>query len=173
VAYWRQPTKEHAVTRIRTSLGLLGIAVACVWSVATFAQSPAKTPAKPKVQLPAAVASAFKAAYPDARIKNVAHETEDGIEQYEIESTNNGKGLDVNYKPDGSLLVVEEQLAATDLPAAVATAISKRYPKATLGTCERATENKKVSYEIGLKGAPVKTVQLNPDGSWISPKLSK
>ena len=159
--------------QIRPSFGVLAIAVACVWSVATFAQGTTKAPAKPKVQLPAAVASAFRAAYPDATIKNVSHETEDGIEQYEIESTNHGKGLDVNYKPDGSLLVVEEQLAPADVPAAVTAAISKRYPKATLGTCERATENTKVSYEIGLKGAPVKTVQLNPDGTWISPKPGK
>lgn len=159
--------------QIRSSFGLLAIAVACVWSVSAFAQGATKAPAKPKVQLPAAVSAAFKAAYPDAAIKNVSHETEDGIEQYEIESTNHGKGLDVNYKPDGSLLVVEEQLALADVPAAVTAAISKRYPKATLGTCERATENTKVSYEIGLKGAPVKTVQLTPDGTWISPKPGK
>lgn len=161
------------MTRIRPRFGFLTLAVACLWTVAAVAQGTAKPPAKPKVQLPAAVASAFRAAYPDATIKNVTHETEDGIEQYEIESTKNGKGLDVNYKPDGSLLVVEEQVAPTDLPSAVTAAIAKRYPKATLGACERATENKKVSYEIGLKGASVKTVQLNPDGTWISPKLAK
>lgn len=161
------------MTRFRPSFGSLIIAIACVGSVATFAQGTAKAPAKPKVQLPAAVASAFKAAYPDAVIKNVMHETEDGIEQYEIESTNNGKGLDVNYKPDGSVLVIEEQLAPSDVPPAVTAAITKRYPKATLGTCERATENKKVSYEIGLKGAPVKTVQLSADGTWISLKAAK
>lgn len=158
---------------LRRSSRLAAMATACLCSVSLMAQGASKAPAKPKVQLPAAVASAFKTAYPDAAIKNVTHETEDGIEQFEIESTNHGKGLDVNYKPDGSLLVVEEQVAPADLPAAVTAAISKRYPKATLGTCERATENKKVSYEIGLKGASVKTVQLTPDGTWISPKLAK
>lgn len=161
------------MSHLRRSPGLAATVIACLCGVGLMAQGASKTPAKPKVQLPAAVTSAFKAAYPDAIIKNVSHETEDGIEQYEIESTNHGKGLDVNYKPDGSLLVVEEQLAPGDLPAAVTAAISKRYPKATLGTCERATEHDKVSYEIGLKGAPVKTVQLNPDGTWISPKAAK
>jgi hypothetical protein len=159
--------------QLRPSFGISTVAIACAWTMALMAQGTASAPAKPKVQLPPAVSSAFKAAYPTATIKNVTHETEDGIEQYEIESTNNGKGLDVNYKPDGSLLVVEEQLAAADLPSAVTAAITKRYPKATLTTCERATENKKVSFEIGLKGAPVKTVQLNPDGTWISPKAAK
>jgi hypothetical protein len=129
--------------------------------------------AKPKVTLPSAVESAFKRAYPSAVVKNVQHETEDGQEQYEIESTNNGRELDVNYKPDGTLLVVEEQIAAADVPAAVTAAITKRYPGATLTTCERATEGKSVSYELGLKGAPAKTVQLKADGTWITPKLGK
>jgi hypothetical protein len=55
--------------------------------------SPGKsaTPAK----LPALVDAAFKRAYPQAAITNVIHETEDGIEQYEIESIANGLRLDV------------------------------------------------------------------------------
>jgi len=38
---------------------------------------------------------------------------------------------------------------------------------------ERATEGKTTYYEISLKGAPVKSVQLTPDGKWISPKPGK
>lgn len=157
----------------RPLTGLSGLAIACFLQTALLAQGTSPATAKPKVQLPPAVASAFKAAYPNATIRNVSHETEDGIEQYEIESTNNGRGLDVNYKPDGSLLVVEEQLAVAEVPVAVTAAIAKRYPKATLGTCERATENKKVYFEIALKGAGVKEVQLSGDGTWISPKPGK
>lgn len=134
----------------------------------TKASTQTKAPAKTK--LPAAVDAAFKKAYPNATIKNVSHETEDGQEQYEIESTNNGRTLDVNYKPDGSLLVVEEGVTAAEVPAAVTAAIAKRYPKATVTTRERVTENTKTYYEIGLKGAAVRSVQLSSDGTWISPK---
>ena len=57
--------------------------------------------------------------------------------------------------------------------AKITAAITKRYPTATLTTCERATENRRVSFEIGLKGAAVKTVELAADGTWISPKVAK
>jgi hypothetical protein len=137
-------------------------------------QGPQSKPAQTKpFKMPPAVQSAFKQAYPDAVIKNVNHETEDGVEQYEVESTNHGRGLDVNYKPDGTLLVVEEEVTQDELPAAVATAISTRYAKATIALRERMTEKGKTSFEVTLKGAPVKTVQLAPDGTWISPKSGK
>ena len=161
------------MTVYRRFVPILSTALTLAWSVALLGQTASPAPAKPKVQPPAAVASAFKAAYPRATIRNVVHETEDGIEQYEIESTNDGKSLDVSYRPDGSLLVVEEQVAPAELPAAVTAAITKRYPTATLTTCERATENRRVSFEIGLKGAAVKTVELAADGTWISPKVAK
>jgi hypothetical protein len=137
------------------------------------AQGKAAAPAKPQPKLPAVVETTFKTTYPNAIVKNVIHETEDGQEQYEIESTNSGRGLDVSYKPDGTLLVVEEQVAQADVPAAVTAAIVKRYPKAKLTSFERATEKAKVSYEIAVTGAPVKTVQLAADGTWISPKVGK
>ncbi len=129
--------------------------------------------AEAPVKLPAAVEAAFRKSYPQARIKNVIHETEDGIEQYEIESIDRGMELDVNYKPDGTLIVVEVEVAPADLPAAVVAAIFERYPKATLLLRERATENNTTYYEISLKGAPVKSVQLTPEGKWISPKPGK
>jgi hypothetical protein len=135
---------------------------------------PAAEKAKPApVKLPAAVEAAFKKAYPRAQIKNVSHETEEGVEQYEIESINGGLTLDVNYKPDGTVLVVEEQVAVAEVPAAVVAAISARYPKAAIVRPERMTEKGVTSYEISLKGAPVKSVQLTPEGTWISPKPGK
>jgi hypothetical protein len=94
-------------------------------------------------------------------------------EQYEIESINSGLGLDVNYKPDGTLLVVEEEVRAADVPAAVMAAITARYPQAKIVRPERATERGTISYEISVKGAPVKSVQLTPEGKWISPKPGK
>jgi hypothetical protein len=87
---------------------------------------------------------AFKKAYPQAAIRNVKHETEDGQEQYEIESVDHGLGLDVNYKPDGTVIVIEEEVTAADVPAAVMAAITARYPKATVTRCERAIEQDEV-----------------------------
>jgi hypothetical protein len=134
---------------------------------------PAPKAAASSVKLPAAVENAFRSAYPQATIKHTSHETEDGVEQYEIESTNQGRELDVNYKPDGTVIVIEEAVTASELPAAVAAAVTTRYPKATVTTRERATEGQRTYFELGLKGAPVKEVQLTADGKWISPKPAK
>lgn len=137
----------------------------------TSATQARPTPAP--VKLPAAVDAAFKKAYPQAKVNNVIHETEDGQEQYEIESVDHGMKLDVNYKPDGTVIVIEQEVAAADVPAAVMAAIAARYPKATVTLRERATENKTTYYELGLKDAPVKSIQLTPEGKWISPKPGK
>jgi hypothetical protein len=160
------------------SLAVVALTGATPRAQTTTAKPPTETKSAPKpapvsVKLPAAVENAFKAAYPLATIKHTSHETEDGVEQYEIESTNQGRALDVNYKPDGAVIVIEEEVTASELPAAVATAIATRYPKATVTTRERATEGQKTYFELGLKGAPVKEVQLTPDGKWISPKPGK
>ena len=157
----------------------IGVAMALVFVIAArpMAQSASPKPAaqaKPAAtKLPAAVDAAFKKAYPQATIKNVAHETEDGQEQYEIESMNGGLRLDVTCKPDGTVIAVEEEIAAADVPAAVMTAIAARYPKATITLRERVTAKGATSYEISLKGAPVASVELTPDGKWISPKMGK
>jgi hypothetical protein len=124
-------------------------------------------------KLPAAVETAFKKAYPEAQIKHVSRETENGRVQYEIETLDHGLTVDVNYMPDGTLLVEEREVAAADVPAAVTSAITTRYPKAVVTRQERVTEGAKTFYEIGLKGASAKEVQLTPDGAWISPKPVK
>jgi hypothetical protein len=173
--------QEIPMLKLRSiGIGIVFLA-ACAAGVNAAAQqtkpaTPATKPApqKPaKVVLPAAVDAAFKKAYPTAAIKNVIHETEDGQEQYEIESIDHGMKLDVNYKPNATVIVIEQEVAAADVPAAVMAAITARYPKATLTLRERATENKTTYYEIGLKGAPVASVQLTPEGKWISPKPGK
>jgi hypothetical protein len=159
------------------AIGLV-IAVVTIGGPALVAQQPANPPAPAKpapaaVTLPPAVRAAFTKAYPQAQVKHVIHETEGGQEQYEIESVDHGMALDVNYKPNGSVIVIEQEVAPADVPAAVMAAIATRYPNATLTTRERATEKKTTYYEIGLKGAPVTSVQLTPDGKWISPKPGK
>jgi hypothetical protein len=59
-------------------------------------------------------------------IRNIAKEKEDGIEQYEIESTLNGKSRDFNVAADERLLVVEEATTLDAIPAAAKAAIQKK-----------------------------------------------
>ena len=144
-------------------------AVALAQTAAKPATPPKQAAAKPKVTLPPAVEAAFKAAYPSATINNVMKEKEGGQEIYEVESVDRGLHRDINYKPDGTVVAMEEEVAEADLPAVVAAAIKTRYPKATITKREKLTEGGKSSFEIQLKGGPSEVV-LTPDGKWVSPK---
>jgi hypothetical protein len=135
------------------------------------AKPAAARPAAP-VALPPAIDVAFKKAFPTATIRNVSKEKENGREQYEVESTDQGKGRDLIYLADGTLVEMEEELSAAELPTAAAAAITARYPTATITKRERLTITKGhvVQYEVALSGVKVKEVVLTADGKWISPK---
>ena len=131
----------------------------------------AQTPAKPVA--PAAIAAAFKKAYPNATIKSVTKELAVGKTAYEVESVDNGRRRDLIYNADGSVVMIEDEMTEAEFPAAVAAAITKRYPKATITLREKLTITKGsvVQYEAELKGAGAVTEAiLTVDGKWVSPK---
>jgi len=132
---------------------------------------PAKAPSKPA--LPAAIESAFKKAYPTAKITTFSSEKEDGKLQYEVESVDGTTKRDLIYLPDGTLVLAEEQIDAAAVPAAVMTALKARYPKATVTRHEKLTRGTAISYEFALKGAAVSEAEIAPDGTFISPKPVK
>ena len=131
----------------------------------------AQTPAKPVA--PAAIDAAFKKAYPKATMIGVTKEIENGKTVYEVESVDNGRRRDFIYNPDGSVVMIEDEMTEAEFPAAVAAAIAKRYPKATITLREKLTITKGsvVQYEAELKGAGTVTEAiLTVDGKWVSPK---
>ena len=84
-----------------------------------------------------------------------------------------GLTRDLIYKADGTVVSYEEQVAESAVPDAVTAAIRARYPKATVTVREKAFQGGAISYEFVLKGAPVTSVELTPEGKWISPKAGK
>ncbi len=101
--------------------------------------------------VPAAVITAFKTAYPNATIRGYAQEKENGKLFYEIESREGTTHRDVLYNPDGTVAEVEESIAATDLPADAQQAIKQKYPKAVITLAEKTTVGDKVGYEVSLR----------------------
>src|SRR5216683_1857679 len=101
--------------------------------------------------VPAAVISAFKTAYPNATIRGYAREKENGKVFYEIESREGTTTRDVLYNPDGTVAEIEESIAATDLPAAAQEAIHKKYPKAVISLAEKTIAGDKVGYEVAAR----------------------
>jgi uncharacterized membrane protein YkoI len=115
--------------------------------------------------VPAAVISAFKTAYPNATIRGYAREKENGKVFYEIESREGTTTRDVLYNPDGTVAEIEESLAASDLPAAVQQAFKAKYPKAVIAKAEKTTAGDKVSYEIvARQGKRKVTIEFDSSG---------
>ncbi len=125
------------------------------------------------VQLPAAVTTAFKKAYPNATIRGTSKETEDGKTLYEVESVENGKARDFLYSPDGTVIEVEEEMNAADLPAPVAAGVKKLYPTATVAVAEKQTRGTTVQYELKIMGAAKKSVSFMLDGTLVTKAPAK
>jgi hypothetical protein len=152
-------------------LGLTGFTLSAAAQTSTAANT---KPAPSKVSLPAAIEAAFKKSYPTATIKHVSKEAGEGAEKgktvYEVESMDNGMARDLIYRADGTVVEYEETVSEASVPAAVVAAIKLKYPKATVGRCEKLFKDGTTNYEVALKGAKVSSVTLTPEGKWISPK---
>jgi hypothetical protein len=128
------------------------------------------------VKLPPAIDKVFKEKWPNAVAKNVSKETDAGKTVYEVESIDAGRRRDINFYADGTIVLYEEELKASEVPAVVLEAVTKRYPKAKITLWERlyTIKDNSANYEFGIAGVSgVKEVILTPDGSWVSPKMGK
>jgi hypothetical protein len=104
--------------------------------------------------LPASVQKTVKETLEGGAIRNIAKENEDGIEQYEIESTLNGQSRDFNVAADGRLLVVEEATTLDAILAAAKAAIEKKVGGGTVTTVETfAKPDKPLLYEAAYTDA--------------------
>ena len=134
-----------------------------------FAQ--AKKPKGLQVQdLPASVQTTVQETLKGGVVKNITKEKEDGIEQYEIESTLNGKACDFNVAADGRLLVVEELTTLDAIPVDARAAIQKKVGGGKVMSVETfAKPGKPILYEAAYKDAKGKGHEMlvDADGSEV------
>jgi hypothetical protein len=139
----------------------IGVAVLLFTAVGLFAE---EVEIKTK-DLPAAVLTAFKQAYPNAAIKGASKEEENGQIIYEIESKDGRQFRDLLYAADGKVLEVEEVVNFDQLPAAVQQAIKAKYPKAKIEKAGKAVKGSVVNFEVKLEsGEEDVTMVLEADG---------
>ena len=152
----------------------IGVLVALIGSSSSAFAKEKKLTVK---DLPVAVNSAFKAAYPNAQIKEVGTETEGGVEYYEVESVDGKTKRDLLYTKDGKVYEIEEVIAAEALPEAVKQAVTKVYPQGTIEKAEKTTHEAKVEYELKIKNdAKMYQVTMDAQGKvleTIEMKLQK
>jgi peptidyl-tRNA hydrolase len=102
----------------------------------------------PLDQVPAAVKDAVKKKFPDAKMEEAEKEVKDGKTTFEVLITEGGKKITVSLKEDGAILEIEKEIAAKDLPEAVASAVKSKYPSGTVKKAEEVTVDQKVTYEV-------------------------
>jgi len=103
-----------------------------------------------KNELPGAVLKAFEKAYPKATIEGLAKEEEDGKIYYEIESLDGRTKRDVLYLAEGTIVEIEEVIAANELPVAVMTTVAREFPEGTILKAEKITHNAVVEYGLNI-----------------------
>ncbi|HTK83108.1 MAG TPA: PepSY-like domain-containing protein [Bacteroidota bacterium] len=119
-----------------------------------------------KNDVPKPILESFQKAYPKAMITGYSKETDKGVTSYEIESREGSVHRDVQYAPDGTLIVVEESMPYNKLPRAVRNAVTKEYPKGKVTYCEKLSKTESTQYEVALKSGKQKyEVVFNSDGS--------
>ncbi len=123
----------------------------------------------PLDKVPRAVLKAVKAKFPDAKLTGAEKEKENGATVYEIALTVKGQKIEATYKPDGTLVSVEKQIKASDLPEAVTKTLEARYPRATYKMVEEVTRGDTLAYEVLLVTADKKKfeVVLDPKGKVV------
>jgi uncharacterized membrane protein YkoI len=143
-----------------TRVALIAMAISLL-SISAVAQE-RKITAK---DVPAAVITAFKTAYPNATIRGYAQEKENGKTFYEIESREGTTSRDVLYNPDGTVAEVEESIPASDLPADALQAIKQKYPRAVILVAEKITAGDTVGYEVSVRNGKQRiTMEFDSSG---------
>ncbi|WZO98073.1 PepSY-like domain-containing protein [Isosphaeraceae bacterium EP7] len=126
--------------------------------------------------VPRAVMDSLKKAFPKAEIVEAEKETEDGKVSYEVELKDGEKSVEVALKADGTILEVETEVAAKDLPKAVTAALLAKYPGSTIEKAEQVVTfeggEEKKAYEVELTTAAKKEVEVrvSPEGKVGEPE---
>ena len=124
-------------------------------------------------ECPPAVRAAVVKAHPGAQIAACKEETEQGKLQYEVNiTTKQGKKMDIDVSPEGTILLTEVPVTGTAVPDAVMKALDAKYPGAkVLEAMKQTAADGKVSYELSFKSGNERNEQtFISDGTLVEEK---
>ena len=116
-------------------------------------------------QVPTSVLDAVRARFKDARITGADRDREGGNWVYEVSIKHQGKNIDVTLTPEGTILVIKREIAATDLTEPAARALADKYPGATYQGVEEVIKvqggrEELAYYEIDLVTVRRRTLEV-------------
>ena len=122
----------------------------------------------PLDKVPPAVTKAVKARFPGGALKQAEKEVDDGKTIYEINLEHAGSTIDVSLQEDGTIISIEKEIAAAELPRPVRDALRAKYPKGTVKKAEDVIEDGKHVFEVILNvGDKQREVVLDPSGKVV------
>jgi hypothetical protein len=131
----------------------------------------------PLHRVPKAVMDSAKAKFPGAKIMAATEETEVGKPPvFALEMRHQYHTVDVTFEGDGTVVLVERDVSAKDLPKVVLRAVERKYPGAGLRgvvSVKKGPEVKKADhYEFYLVKVDHKPalVKVAPDGKVLYPE---
>ncbi|MBO0700261.1 MAG: PepSY-like domain-containing protein [Zavarzinella sp.] len=116
-------------------------------------------------KLPRAVMAAVKAHFPDPEFTSLTKETTGDKVVYDIELKQKGKKHEMDIREDGTVLEIENEVPAKDLPDAVTKALDAKFPKATVAEVMEVNkvtgkEIKFLHYELTIETAEKKKLEV-------------
>jgi hypothetical protein len=137
--------------------------------IATAAQLPAAQAEAhvPCKTLPAAVLHQAKVEAGDATIRGCVKDKEDGKLTYEVKTLKDGRSRDILFDASGTVLEVEQEVAAGSLPPAVSDAIARAANGSKVGKVESVTRGGVIaSYETTImKKGRRQEIAFSPQGT--------
>jgi hypothetical protein len=125
-----------------------------------------------KVEVPAAVKSAFDAKYPKAEKVNWGVEKQG---EYEAEFVLNGIESSANFDSKGQLMEFETEIKESELPQTIKTTLAKDFAGYKLGDIAKSTNAKGVeNYEMeASKGKDKFEISFDANGKLLDKKVAK
>lgn len=126
---------------------IAGLLIFAIMTATAAADEPQPLPLN---QVPKAVRDAVMKKFPNAKPQSATQGTDDNKPYIDIVILVKTQKIWVTCDPDGTIRVIDREITIKDLPAPVAAALQKKYPKATIRLVNEITEGSAPSYDIAL-----------------------
>jgi hypothetical protein len=152
-----------------TKWAIAALVLSCAMaSQAATQQTPSQEKEKKlkRSDLPAAVQKTVDQESQGATIRGYSSETDNGQLEYEVALRVHGHNKDVSIAADGSVLVIEEEVALDSLPAPLRDGLKQLAGRGRITKVESLTKHGAiVAYEAQVRtGTKRSEIQVGPDG---------